>query len=549
MSGIDIEHLLAGLPQRISDIPRRRAALAPDAPALHDGRRSWSYAELAQAVDDTAAQLRDWQLRPGDRLAVVGENCVAQVVLTFAAAALDAWVVHINGRQAGREVDLILRHSSARLAIYTTAPGDATTAAGAPLAASAAPATVSAAMHAAASIPSAAGASWTSSPETVAHAERHGASALPSPFGPWMVGPLNPHCTPEPVHASSAEQVAALVYTTGTTGMPKGVMLTHRNLLFIAAVSSTLRGLTPQDRAWGVLPISHVYGLASVMLGTLYAGACLHLCQRYTPDAMLKAIRDDRLTIVQGVPAMYARLLEKLGGAAQRLPSQLRFAYAGGSPLTPTLKAEVEQLLGVPLHNGYGLTETSPTVSQTRLDQPRSDTSVGPPIPGVDVRVMGSDGNGIGELWVRGPNVMLGYYQEPGLTAAVMREGGWINTGDVARQDAGGALFIVGRTRELIIRSGFNVYPLEVETVLNAHPSVTQSAVVGRHSADGNEEVVAFVEIDPRHPTDTDALQRYLADQLAPYKRPAEIIAMAALPAAATGKILKAQLRQLANKH
>jgi len=513
VSGIDIEHLLAGLPQRISDIPRRRAALAPDAPALHDGRRSWSYAELAQAVDDTAAQLRDWQLRPGDRLAVVGENCVAQVVLTFAAAALDAWVVHINGRQAGREVDVILRHSGARLAIYTAAPD--------------------------ASSPS---------PETVAHAERHEASALPSPFGPWMVGPLNPHCTPEPVHASSAEQVAALVYTTGTTGTPKGVMLTHRNLLFIAAVSSTLRGLTPQDRAWGVLPISHVYGLASVMLGTLYAGACLHLCQRYTPDAMLKAIRDDRLTIVQGVPAMYARLLERLGGAAQRLPSRLRFAYAGGSPLTPTLKAEVEQLLGVPLHNGYGLTETSPTVSQTRLDQPRDDTSVGPAIPGVDVRIMASDSNGIGELWVRGPNVMLGYYQEPELTAAVMREGGWINTGDVARQDAGGALFIVGRTRELIIRSGFNVYPLEVETVLNAHPSVTQSAVVGRHSADGNEEVVAFVEIDPRHPVGTDALQRYLADQLAPYKRPAEIIAMAALPAAATGKILKAQLRQLANR-
>jgi acyl-CoA synthetase (AMP-forming)/AMP-acid ligase II len=178
---------------------------------------------------------------------------------------------------------------------------------------------------------------------------------------------------------------------------------------------------------------------------------------------------------------MYARLLEKLGGAGMpaKLDTHLRFAYAGGSPLSPTLKAQVEQLLGVPLHNGYGLTETAPTVSQTRLDQPRSDTSVGHAIPGVEVRVeTGSDG--AGELWVRGPNVMRGYYQEPELTAAVLRDDGWLNTGDIVRQEVDGALFIVGRTKELIIRSGFNVYPLEVETVLNAHPAVTQSAVVGR---------------------------------------------------------------------
>jgi len=368
-----------------------------------------------------------------------------------------------------------------------------------------------------------------------------------------MIGPLNQFCRLQEAYASSAEQIAALIYTTGTTGNPKGVMLTHRNLLFIAAVSSTLRGLTPADRAWGVLPITHVYGLASVMLGTLYAGACLYLCPRFTPDALLKAIRDDRLTILQGVPAMYARLLETLGGAGTRLESQLRFAYAGGSPLSPSLKADVEQLLGVPLHNGYGLTETSPTVSQTRLDQPRGDTSVGLVIPGVEARVVAEDGGdaapGVhGELWVRGPNIMYGYYKEPELTAEAMRPGGWLNTGDVARRDADGALFIVGRTKELIIRSGFNVYPLEVETVLNAHPAVTQSAVVGRGTADGNEEVVAFVELDPRHQVSGEELQQYLAGQLSPYKCPSEVIIMQTLPAAATGKILKGQLRQLAQK-
>jgi long-chain acyl-CoA synthetase len=513
MNDIDTDQLLATLPARISAIPRRWAEQSPHAPALHDGQRHWSYSELASAVDDTAVLLRALKLRPSDRLAVVGENCVAQVVLTLAAAAIDAWVVHINSRLSAREVDQILEHSGARRTIYTS----------------------------------------SISAEAAAHGQRHGASAADSPYGVWMVGTLNLDGRREETHASSAEQVAALIYTTGTTGNPKGVMLTHRNLLFIAAVSSTLRGLTPDDRAWGVLPITHVYGLASVMLGTLYAGACLHLCPRFTPDALLKAIRDDHLTILQGVPAMYARLLETLGDAATPLPSKLRFIYAGGSPLSPSLKAEAEKLFGLPLHNGYGLTETSPTVSQTRLDQPRSDTSVGQVIPGVEVRVVAEDGNDAaaganGELWVRGPNVMHGYYHEPELTADAMRPGGWLNTGDVARRDDDDALFIVGRTRELIIRSGFNVYPLEVEMILNAHPAVTQSAVVGRGAADGNEEVVAFVELDPRHQVSAEELLQYMAGQLSPYKCPSEVIIMNSLPAAATGKILKGQLRELAQK-
>ncbi len=503
MNTLNTAQLLAELPSRISAIPRRWAERAPSAYALHDGARHWTYAKLATAIDEAAALLRAWHLRPGDRLAVVGENCVAQVVLSFAAADVDAWLVPINGRLTAREVDEVLAHSGARRAIYLATPA---------------------------------------SPETAAHAARAAAMTMETPLGQWLVGPLNEDCAREPVHVAGERQIAALLYTTGTTGHPKGVMLTHRNLLFIAAVSSTLRGLTPDDRAYGVLPITHVYGLTSVMLGTLYAGACLYLCPRFTVDGLLAALRDHQLTIVQGVPAMYARLLEKLGDTGtQRLPTQLRFAYAGGSPLPPSLKAQVEQLLGLPLHNGYGLTETSPTVSQTRLDQPRNDTSVGHPIPGIEVRMAAGD-DGIGELWVRGPNVMHGYYREPALTEAVLDADGWLNTGDMACQADDGALFIVGRTKELIIRSGFNVYPLEVETVLNAHPAVTQSAVVGRPAANGDEQVLAFVELDPHHPVTMDELHLYLHGQLAPYKRPARIIAMEALPAAASGKILKSRL-------
>ena len=314
-----------------------------------------------------------------------------------------------------------------------------------------------------------------------------------------------------------------------------------------------MRGLTQLDRAYGVLPISHVYGLASVALGTLYAGAALFLVPRFSVEGLLSALKDDGLTIVQGVPAMYAKLLQTLGGPGTPLPTQLRFAYAGGSPLAPSLKHEVEQLLGTALHNGYGMTESSPTISQTRLESPRQDDSVGAPIPGVETRIVDADGVDVapgqpGELWIRGPNVMAGYYREPEMTAATMRDGGWLNTGDMARQGEDGALFIVGRTKELIIRSGFNVYPLEVETALNAHPSVIQSAVVGCGTADGNEEVVAYVELDPRQPATLEALQAWLAGTLSPYKCPSDIIVMEALPAAATGKILKGQLRQMAQQ-
>ncbi len=498
---IDTPSLLAALPARIDSILRNAAARTPDAPALVDAGRTLTYRDLADLVDRRADQLRARGVRPGDRVLLASENCADQVALIFAAAGLKAWIVNVNPRLTAPELDAIREHAGARLALYTAAV----------------------------------------SPEAEAHAARAGASFDDG----LMVGPLDDGCTPEP-----DRDVAALLYTTGTTGKPKGVMLSHRSLLFVAAVSSRLRGLTPADKAWGVLPISHVYGLTSVMLGTLSAGACLHLTPRFTPEAMLAAIRDDGLSIVQGVPAMYARLLEHVGDRGP-LPSRLRFAYAGGSPLDPALKAAVERLLGVPLHNGYGLSEAAPTVSQTRLDAPRSDISVGLPIPGVEVRVVDKDERDVaagaaGELWVRGPNLMRGYYRNPEATAAALRPGGWLNTGDMARQDPDGALFIVGRTKELIIRSGFNVYPLEVETVLNAHPGVTQSAVVGRVVADGNEEVVAFVQPDPRRTPSEAELRAWAAERLAPYKRPARIVMMAALPAAANGKVLKHVLKERA---
>lgn len=513
MADLDIPALLAALPPRLAGIVQAHAAARPAAPALRDPLAGTvDYGALWQGIQDCAAQLRALGVRPGDRVMAVGENCANLVTLIFAAGLADAWIVNVNARLSAREVDALQAHSGARIVFYTA----------------------------------------DVSPDARAHGERHAAMAGAGPFGPWLVGPLNQDCVPEAVHADGAAQPAALVYTTGTTGQPKGVMLSHRGLAYVAAVSSRLRGLTPEDRAYGALPTSHVYGLASVMLGTLYAGACLVLAPRFTAPGLLQALDAERLTILQGVPAMFARLLELTGDAAP-LPNRLRFAYAGGSPLTPSLKAAAERLLGVALHNGYGMTESGPTISQTDLAVPRADTSVGRPIPGVELRIVDAAGADVapgqpGQLWVRGPGLMLGYYRDPAQTAAALRPGGWLDTGDMGRQDADGALFIVGRSKELIIRSGFNVYPLEVETVLNAHPAVAQSAVVGRACADGNEEVIAYVEPDARADRAglVELLAEYAARELAPYKCPSRIIVMEALPSAATGKILKGRLAEMA---
>lgn len=510
----EIEELdaeLVNLPERISGILMRRMAMGADDHALFAEGRFWSARQLFDAHQEIANILQAQGVHAGDRVMIIGENGVALVALLFAISSIDAWAVMVNARLSAREIDGVREHCGARRTVYLDAD----------------------------------------SPEAAAHADRHAATALNlGAVGAVRVSALNRECKPEPVHASGAEQVAALIYTSGTTGNPKGVMLTHRNLLFIAAVSGTLRRITRDDHVYAVLPISHVYGLASVCLGSLFGGACLHLESRYTPQKMATALREHGITVCQGVPAMYARLLEMLnaGGQKLKLPT-LRFIYAGGSPLDPALKRDVEAHFGLTLNNGYGLTEASPTVSQTRLDESRQDCSVGRVIPRVEVRIVDRAGSDVaageaGELWVRGPNVMKGYYRNPAVTAEVINAEGWLNTGDLARCDETGALFIVGRTKDLIIRSGFNVYPVEVEAVLNAHPDVTQSAVVGRE-VEGNEEVVAFVERAPGTAIDEAGLIAYAAESLAPYKRPVQVIFMSPLPAAANGKVLKHKLKEM----
>jgi len=499
-----------GEPRRVDELAARGAHAFGDSPALVEAGRTLGYDRLAEAVAGTAAILGRLGVRPGDRTLVVNENCAAAIVLALASNRCRAWPVLVNARLSAREVEAIRAHCTPRRTFCTVGV----------------------------------------SPEAAAHALRWGAEPLELPAaGAVAAGALEPDAVPEPVHEDPAADVAALLYTSGTTGAPKAVMLSHSNLLFAARSGATLRAVGPGDRVYAALPVSHVFGLASVALSTLFAGAALHLVPRFTAEGFAAALAHDGLSVVPGVPAMYARLLEYLHRTGRRPTApRARFLYAGGAPLDPRLKADVERAFDQPLHNGYGLTETSPSVASTRSDAPRTDLSIGPPVPGIEVRIVDGAGRAVpagevGALHIRGPNVMLGYYRAPELTAAVVSPDGWLDTGDLARADGEGNLYIAGRAKELIIRSGFNVYPAEVEGVLTQHPDVRQCAVVGR-SVPGNEEVVAFVELREGTKVSPAALAAFAAERLAPYKQPAEIVFLPALPASATGKVLKSALRE-----
>jgi len=506
---IDVAEMLSRLPPRIHDVIDERAAHTPDHPALVEDAVTWSYRELHDAVRQIAAALQALGIRAGDRIMIVSENCIALAGLLFAASRIDAWAIVVNPRLSQRELDQIGDHSGARRVLFTAGV----------------------------------------SSEAANHAMRCEAGiGHVGPLNDIGIGALNEKATVERVEESRARQVAVLIYTSGTTGTPKGVMLTHENLLISAKTTAWFRKMNARDKVYVVLPISHIVGI-SLLVMTLMSGATVRLVSKYDPAALVRAIAEEGITILNGVPATYQRLLEykTLAGIARLDRGSLRLIAVAGAPLDLDLKSRVQAELGLSLLNGYGITECSPGISGVRIDSPRDDQAVGTLLPGIESRIVGRDGavvpdGQVGELHVRGRNVMRGYYRAPDLTAKAIDAEGWFNTGDLARSD-GGCLYIVGRTKEMIIRSGFNVYPAEVEAVLNSHGSVVQSAVVGR-AVEGNEEVVAFVQLIQGATTSAEELKAHASSQLTSYKRPSEIVVLEALPATSTGKILKHKLAE-----
>jgi len=504
---LSVENVMAELPRRLHEVVDEQAAIAPKRPAVVDHATTLSFEELRQATIHASARLGQLGVRGGDRVMVVSENCIAAVVLLLAISRLDAWAIIVNPRLSQREVEQIREHSGARLVLFTSGV----------------------------------------SAEAAAHAAFYNArSARIEAFSEVLVSETNPMAVPERVEDERHAQVAVLIYTSGTTGTPKGVMLTHENLLFSARTNVLYE--TPGDthKVYIVLPISHIAGFTFLLM-SLMMGATARLARKFEPTRLADEISNGEVSIFCGVPATYQRLLEyKDTVGLKRLGRGiLKHMMVAGAPLDLALKSRIEETYGIPLLNGYGITECSPTISSVRPEQPKSDQTVGSFVSGVEGRVVKPDGSiamagEVGELHVRGPNVMLGYYRAPDLTAAAVDTEGWFKTADLARID-NACLYIVGRAKEMIIRSGFNVYPAEVEAILNSHPAVVQSAVVGK-PVSGNEEVIAFVQLQANSDITVDDLVRYINPLLTPYKRPSQIIRLETLPATTTGKILKSRL-------
>ncbi|HZQ78460.1 MAG TPA: AMP-binding protein [Acidimicrobiia bacterium] len=468
-----------------------RFAEAPDRPMLWEARRGWVRAgDLDSASRRVAARLAAAGLRPGDRVLMSAGTSVELVEAHVAALRLGLVVVPANTAYREREIAHLVADARPRLAVVDD-------------------------------------------PDRGAWIRR--AAAGTAVVGPEVDLPGAPPGEAAPVLDIAGPDDPALIgYTSGTTGVPKGAVLSHRNLL---ASSESVRAAwrwTAADRLVLALPLFHIHGLGVGLHGTLLAGASAVLLPRFDPDAVLDAVAAHDGTLFFGVPTMYARL-----AASPRLAElgRLRLCVSGSAPLAPALFERLAEGSGQRVLERYGMTETGMNVSNP-YDGERRPGTVGLPLPGVELRL----GAG-GEIELRGANVFSGYWGRPEATAAAFTEDGWFRTGDIGEFDAAGYLRLVGRARELIITGGLNVYPREVEDVLLEHPAVAEVAVAGAADDEWGELVTAWVVPDPAGPPPAAGeLTRFAADRLAPFKCPRRIVFVDSLPRNALGKILRHEL-------
>jgi long-chain acyl-CoA synthetase len=341
------------------------------------------------------------------------------------------------------------------------------------------------------------------------------------------------------------DDLAVILYTSGTTGVPKGVALSHRNLESNARAAAQLYELGRDDWALAVLPLSHSYGLTLMNAANLL-GTRAVLLRWFNPGQVLETIQGYKVAAMSGVPTMYVYLLN-YPGAGEYDTSSMRVWGSGAAPLPVEIVEPFETRFGGRLLEGYGLTEASPVVSAHRLSGPRKLGSVGQPIPGVQVSVQDDEDRPVppgevGEVCVKGPNVMVGYYRSPQETARAIR-GGWLHTGDMGRLDEDGFLYIVERKKDLIIRGGFNIYPREVEETLYAHPGIAEAAVVGMADPLMGEEVLAFVVLKEGRSASAEEIIAFCQARLARFKCPKQVRFVEALPKSPVGKILRKELR------
>jgi long-chain acyl-CoA synthetase len=329
---------------------------------------------------------------------------------------------------------------------------------------------------------------------------------------------------------------AALLFTSGTTGRPKGAILTHAGVRAAARFGADALGFTPDDVLLGVAPFPHVLG-QQVFVCAFLVGGGVAVLQRFEPEAALETMTSTRTTVMFGVPTMCIALCEA-ARSAETLPS-LRIAHVGGSPVPVEVARRFEETFGAAIHEGYGLTEMSGLATTFAVGRRRKAGSVGRPSSGTEMRIANPDERGVGEVQFRGPSAIRGYWNDPETTAAALDRDSWLSTGDLGYLDDDGDLFLVDRKKEMIIRGGYNVYPREVEEALYEHPAVLEAAVVGVPDESLGEEVAAIVVPRPGAELHPDELKAWTKERVAAYKYPRHVVLVAELPKSPTGKILK----------
>jgi long-chain acyl-CoA synthetase len=480
---------------------RAAAASRPDHVAITHGGRSLTVGELEARSARAAALLAARGVGRGDRVAIQLPNVPAFVDFYFAVLRLGGVVVPVNPLLRAAESAFTLEDAEARVLI---------------------------AWHEAEAPAGYAGAGV----ESIRIEEAFGGGVLDGIEGDDAVAEVDPDAT------------AVILYTSGTTGRPKGAELTHRNLgLNTRAVIAEL-GIGAEDVLLGTLPLFHSFGQTCTLNSSIAVGARLALLTRFDAEAAIELVDREGVTILMGVPTMLAGIA---AAAADHGPFPgLRIVASGGAPLPREQAENFERVTGNPVLDTWGLSETSPAATLNRPGATRAG-SVGRPIEGVEVRAVGDGGEGLpagetGQLAIRGHNVMKGYWRRPEATAAAITPEGWFLTGDLGRVDDDGYVYVIGRLKDMIIRGGLNVYPREVEEVLHRHPAVSEAAIVGVPDERLGEEVGAAVVLAPGTAAAPEELRDWLKERVAPFKYPRHVWMLDELPKGPTGKILKREI-------
>jgi long-chain acyl-CoA synthetase len=473
-----------------------------DRPAVRLDDHVLTYSDLHSAAAAVAGTLRSRGISPGDRVGLVLPNVPAFPILFYGALLAGATVVPMNPLLKAREVEYYLNDSGMSMVFGWDGGGDVVPAA----------------------------------------AEAVGITGVVvSALGP-SAEQLEGEPITTPVERDDTD-TAVILYTSGTTGQPKGAELTHRNLNTNAHMTvDTLIEITSDDVIMGCLPLFHVFGLTCSLNAGVLARSCLTLLPRFDGGTALSMVGRDRVTVFQGVPTMFAAMLHQPDSGGTDM-SSLRLCVSGGSAMPVEIMRSFEETFGCIVLEGYGLSETSPVASFNHPHAERKPGSIGTPIRGVEMRLVDDEGKDVGpgqvgEIAIRGKNVMKGYWQRPEDTAAAIPDG-WFRTGDLARTDEDGYYFIVDRKKEMIIRGGYNVYPREVEEALYEHPAVAEAACIGVTHPDLGEEVAAAVALKPGADADVDELREFVKQRVAAYKYPRHLWLVDSLPKGPTGKILR----------